>query len=117
MPRCTAILKSATTTSPPGTIWSSGERLIAAALADPVKSTRLVTLAVGWNASGALAAIIDEGAGYPHAARHSHLPDSARLATGRGLVIARAAGGVRVLRGGRCTRLTICRLPPSVTHA
>ena len=88
------------------------ERLIAAALDDPAKSGRLVTLAVGWGAQSVAAIVIDEGRGYTPAARHTPDVCASHLATGRGLMVARAAGHVDVLRGGCCTRLIFSRAAP-----
>ena len=87
------------------------EQLIEAALNDPVCRARLVTVALGWDADRVCAAIIDQGAGYTRPDICAELPNDPRSAAGRGMIIARAAAHVDVLRGGCCTRLTFSRAP------
>jgi hypothetical protein len=98
--------------SGPASAWrdlSLRHQLIAAALDDPARAARLVTVALGWDTDHAVAAIIDQGRGYEPSAIGSMQPDGTRRAAGRGLKIARAAAQVDVLLGGRCTRLTFAR--------
>jgi hypothetical protein len=82
---------------------------IAAALLDPIRAARLVTVALGWDEEHVIAAVIDQGHGYDPMAIGSTPPDGTRRGSGRGLAIAHAAATVEVLLGGRCTRLTFAR--------
>ena len=82
---------------------------IEAALMDPVRAARLVTVALGWDEEHVIAAVIDQGHGYDPSTIVSMPPDGVRRGCGRGLEIARAAARVEVLMGGRCTRLTFAR--------
>lgn len=83
------------------------QRVLEAAVADPARAGRLVTVALGWDTKQLLVCIVDEGMGY-------RLPapacDGPRRAAGIGLRIARAAGRVEIARAGRCTRLVFERL-------
>jgi hypothetical protein len=82
---------------------------IAEALADPVRSTRTLTVAVGWRAGGVIAIVADEGAGYDVNGQMV-----SRRGSGRGLRIARLAGDVSVRCGGRQTAIALeCFLPAS----
>jgi hypothetical protein len=78
------------------------QALIAASLADPSCAGRIVTIAVGWRPGEAVAVIADEGDGYEAAT--SLTPG---FASGRGLRLARMAGQVDVLNGGRQTVITL----------
>jgi len=85
------------------------EAALAAALADPVRARRVVTVALGWDAAQLAVLIIDEGRGY-----RPPQPDpnvlAPRRGAGRGLAIARAAAEVELRFGGRCTRLLFRRV-------
>lgn len=88
------------------------ERQIAEALRDATRAARLVTVAAGWNAGCLVTAIADQGSGYrPKAWTRQAGEQGPRAGAGRGLMIARAACRVDVLRAGRCTRLTFPCLP------
>ncbi len=73
---------------------------ITAALRDPVRAARAITVAVGWTANALDAAIADEGDGYDL----TPTSDTGR-GSGRGIRIARMAGCVDVRRGGRLTTI------------
>jgi hypothetical protein len=90
---------------------STRERMIEDALADPVRSGRVVTLATGWDAREAYALIADEGEGYVPSLPAEAPIGSAARAAGRGMLFARAAAKVDVMCGGRCVRLTFARQP------
>jgi hypothetical protein len=92
---------------------SARERLVAAALGDPPRAARVVTVAAGWNAEEVFAIVIDEGAGYVPLTPQPQAGAS-RRAAGRGLLIARAEARVDVLRGGRCTRLIFGHARPAI---
>ena len=102
--------------SGPACEWQDLERRahrIAAALRDPVRSARLVTAVLSWNATHVQAVIIDEGIGDQSGdnKRNGAAPHGA---AGRGRLIARAAARVAVLRGGSCTRLLLGRVTQPV---
>ena len=83
--------------------------LTGAALADPVKSRRVVTLALGWNAAKVDAVIMDEGCGAvvePGAGVQS----SQKRAAGRGLLFARSLARVDVTADGHGISLQFRRL-------
>jgi hypothetical protein len=88
---------------------------IAMALDDPSRAARLVTVAIGWSAEAVATLVADEGKGYTPSPPNARTDDSRPRAAGRGLLIAGAAGRLRVLRNGRCARLTIPREPALVT--
>jgi len=80
---------------------------IAEALADPVRSARTLTIAVGWRAGAAIAIVADQGAGYDVTGE-----TISRLGSGRGLRIARTAGDVSIRCDGRQTAIVLeCLLP------
>jgi hypothetical protein len=87
------------------------ERMIEHALGDPVRANRVVTVAAGRETNAAYAVIADEGEGYVAQALGEAAASSARRGAGRGMLFARAAARVDVLRGGRCVRLTFPRGP------
>ncbi len=98
--------------SGPSADWrdlSARQREIAAALQDATRSARVLTVAVGWGAQMAAIVIADQGAGYCDA------PEPAMAgglrAAGRGLKIARRAGRLEVLDGGRCAAFLLDRAP------
>jgi hypothetical protein len=75
---------------------------LADALADPSRSTRMVTVAAYWRAGEVVVAIADEGEGYDVSA-----PRVAKPGSGRGLRLARMVGRVDVLAGGRLSVITM----------
>jgi hypothetical protein len=85
--------------------------LIAAALEAPHPASRMVTIAAGWNANHAMAAVIDEGAGYSVADLPHPAPGTAPRATGRGLLITQAVARLDLCDGGRCARVIFARAP------
>jgi hypothetical protein len=99
--------------SGPAAAWSDfviRQAAIEAALDDPARAARLVTVMFAWNAQEAVVAIADEGAGYD--------PDCTPGpcgGAGRGLAIARAAGELTIRQGGRqaVLRIPLAPLPPS----
>ena len=98
--------------SGPSANWSdlaTRTSLIAAALQDPVRAARSVTVALGWDARWVSAVVADQGAGYRLEPAGSAAGGGPRGA-GRGLIIARAAARLDVLDGGRCTRLVFQRV-------
>ncbi len=78
---------------------------IETALADPSLAARAVTVALGWNEFELCAAVMDCGDGYRAGAPDGALPGAPRQASGRGLMIVRAAAHMEVRHGGRCARL------------
>jgi hypothetical protein len=66
-----------------------------------------VTVALGWSDDYVVAIVSDEGGGY-----EIETPCEPTRGSGRGLGIARAAGTVDVLNGGRQTVLTLDRGRP-----
>ena len=98
--------------SGPSTAWSdltARQGLIEAALEDPLRAERLVTVALGWDAGQVAAVVADEGAGY-RAEAGSLAPPDRRRAAGNGLRTAHAASRVTGARNGRRTRLVFCCL-------
>ena len=81
---------------------------LAEALADPSRSTRMVTIAAYWRAGEVIVAIADEGEGYDVSAPRVATPGS-----GRGLRLARMVGRVDVLSGGSQTTITMETQRPS----
>jgi hypothetical protein len=79
---------------------SDRQHAIAAALADPSRAARVVTIAIGWRSSEMVAVIADEGGGYDPIA----VPAATR-GSGRGLRLAGTAGRVIVSCGGRTTAI------------
>ncbi len=82
---------------------------ISAALGDPARAARVVSVAVGWDVASVRVVVTDQGEGY-RAAAGRPVPDGSRRGAGRGLAVARAAGRLQVLRGGSRARLTLARL-------
>jgi hypothetical protein len=80
---------------------------VAASLADPSRAARMVTVAVRWRATEAVAVVADEGDGYDSTAA-----PPANRGSGRGLRFARMVGRVDVRRGGRQTAITFERFAP-----
>ena len=98
--------------SGPSTNWrdlSARQRDIAAALQDMTRSGRVLTMAVGWSAQMVAIFIADQGAGYVDAAETAAAGLS--RAAGRGLKIARQAGRLEVLDGGRCAAFLLDQAP------
>ena len=97
----------------PAIAWrdlAAREELVAEALKNPDLAKRIVTVAIGWDASRICAVIIDEGSGYAAATQNRPRANAARRAAGRGLMIASSAAQVTILRGGRCTRMVFPRV-------
>ena len=88
---------------------SARQSMIAAGLQDEARAARVLTVAVGWTARKAALLIADQGAGYRDAPEPA--TPAERRGAGRGLKIARRAGRVEVLDGGRCTALLLVHAP------
>ncbi len=81
---------------------------LAEALADPLRSACMVTIAAYWRAGEVVVAIADEGEGYDVSAPRAATPGS-----GRGLRLAGMVGRVDVLSGGSRTTITMETQLPS----
>jgi hypothetical protein len=81
---------------------------LADALADPLRTGRMVTIAAFWRTGEVSLAIADEGVGYDVSVPRATTPGS-----GRGLRLARMVGRVDVQCGGSRTTITMETQPPS----
>ena len=99
--------------SGPSTNWhelSARQAMIADALQDKARCARVLTVAVGWSAQHVAVVIADQGAGYLEPSAKPEAACGVRAA-GRGLKIARQAGRLEVLAGGRCAAFLLDQAP------
>lgn len=90
---------------------SDRQSAITAALADPGRAARVVTIAIGWGPTAVEAVIADEGNGYDATAVQTPSRGS-----GHGLRLARLIGHIDVLQGGRQTGIILPYPPTAEPH-